>query len=236
MRKTWQAKCYADYLAIDKEARANDTKWASEIDEASNAKGPYGRIGAMLGLVETAEKTSQGGSSYIDSLMSQVGYRQDLRVALKQAYESVGRDYLYAIEGRAQRGGDIRARLDAATERDMYCRFALGNGTPKTPELTGGGRGSSYTEKGARFVKPLFTEERRMQLERLWHEEANKSLEEGVSIQVGDKVEGYTIVEKHEEKTVTDTKPLVKKTELRVLELSHLTKLTRKGKAVGKWF
>ncbi len=61
-------------------------------------------------------------------------------------------------------------------------------------------------------------------------------LPEGVSIQVGDKVEGYTIVEKHEEKTVTDTKPLVKKTELWVLELSHLAKLTRKGKAVGKWF
>lgn len=337
MRRTWLAKCYADYLAIDKEARALDAKWATEIAEASKIPSPYGRISALLELQDTAEKSARN-DSVIDILMTQVGFQRDLRVAIKKAYESTGRDYLYAIVNGAPQQNDIRARLDAATERDMYCAYAAANGTPKTPALDSAGRGNSYTERGAKYVKPLFSEETQKKIDRLREKEAKKSVDEarpgnfskvyiegiekgekeipghpklgyysgfgevkkitqnggkteleilyaytneyaydcvetnrihsiqngrivyreicktgksiqettvrltlgempeGVTVQVGDKVEGYAVVKKHEAKTVTDTKPLIKKTELWVLELEHLSKVTRKEKLVGQWF
>ncbi|MRG94417.1 hypothetical protein [Polyangium spumosum] len=341
-RRTWLAKCHADYAALDKELRANDTKWASEIEQASKIPSPYKRIGALLDLEQMADKNARASNQYLDNLMNNVGFRRDLRVALKAAYDSTGRDYLYAIEGRAPRGDEVRARLDPTTERDLYCIRAAGYGTPKTPEFKGAPAGNAYTERGAKYVKPLFSEETRKKLDGLREKEARKSIEEvrpgkfsqvyistvakgegeiaghpklgyyggfgevkkvtqnggkteleivqnssneypyncvetnkihsiqngrivyreicqwgkkihdttvrltlgelpeGVKIQVGDKVEGYTIVQKHEEKKLADTQALKKSSELWVLELEHLSKVLRKekgkDKVVGRWF
>jgi hypothetical protein len=339
MRKTWVARCHADYAAIDRELRANDAKWTFEIDEASKIAEPYGRIGALLGLVEKARQESASAQSYIDRLRTDVGYPHPLRIALKNAYESTGRDYLFAIQDDAPRDDKARPRLAAAVERDMYCYRAMRSGTPKTPALTSGAGRSSYTERGAKYVKAIFSEEEAEKLDRLAQEEARKAADavrpgkfsnvgvhaiakgedsianhpklghmpafgeikkisaeggkqiveiterfeqeypydcvdtnkidriapdgriiyrsickfgkdirdltvkitlgempKGVSIEIGDKIEGYALVQKHEEKTLTQTKSLVKRTELWVLDLHHLDSLSRKGKNVGKWF
>ncbi|MDI1427962.1 hypothetical protein [Polyangium sorediatum] len=336
MRRTWLAKCYADYLAIDKEARALDAKWATEIADASKIPSPYGRISALLGLKDTAEKAASG-NSYIDILTTRVGFQRDLRVAIKKAYDATERDYLYAVESSRMQGDDVRARLDAATERDMYCAFAASNGTSKTPELDSAAFGNSYTERGAKYVKPLFSEETLKKIDQLSEKESKKSADEvrpkaidkvhisevangekemaghpklghfetyevtkvaqkdgkteleivysytteypydcvetnrihsiqngrivyreickhgkhtrestmritlgempeGVTVQVGDKLTGYAFVKKHEKKKPTDTKALIKETELWELELHHLKSLERKKKLVGQWF
>lgn len=177
MRRTWLAKCHADYAAIDKEARALDAKWSVEIGEASKIPNPYGRIGALLGLQKTAEASAPEKDIYLDKLMSYVGFRRDLRVAIKQAYDATGRDYLYAIEGPGSRRREIRARLDAATERDMYCYHAT-SGTARTPGLDGAAFGNSYTENGAKYVKPLFPEGTREKFQQLIEAESKKSIDE----------------------------------------------------------
>ncbi|MRG94416.1 hypothetical protein [Polyangium spumosum] len=177
MRRTWLAKCHADYAAIDKELRANDAKWATEIAEASKIPNPYGRISALLGLQAKAEKAAPEKDIYLDKLTHYVGFRRDLRIAIKQAYEATGRDYLYAIERPSSPKNKIRARLDAATERDLYCYYAT-SGTARTPGLDGAAFGNSYTEKGAKFVKPLFPEGTREKFADLLEAEAKKSDDE----------------------------------------------------------
>ncbi|MDI1450177.1 hypothetical protein [Polyangium sp. 6x1] len=329
MRRTWLAKCYADYAAIDKQARALDAKWSVEIAEASKIPGPYGRIGALLGLRKKANEDVPKTDPYVDNLMTKVGFQRELRIAIKQAYEATGRDYLYAIEGPGAPDNGVRARLDAATERDMYCFHASGGANAFS---------NSYTEEGAKYVKPLFSDETLKKIDRLREKESKKSVDEvrpasiekvyiediakgekempghpklgymsetnevtkvtqnggkteleafysytseypydcvetnrihsirdgrivyreicktgkhtresttritlgempeGVTVQVGDKLMGYAFVKQHEKKKPTDTKAVIKETELWVLELHHLKSLQRKGKLVGQWF
>ncbi|MDC0750019.1 hypothetical protein [Polyangium mundeleinium] len=169
MRKTWLAKCHADYAAIDKQARALDAKWSVEIADASKIPGPYGRIGALLGLQKSAEEAAPKTDTYTDNLLTYVGFRRDLRVAIKQAYEATGRDYLYAIHGPGASDNGIRARLDAATERDMYCFHSSGGANAFS---------NSYTEHGAKYVKPLFSEETLKKIDRLREKESKKSADE----------------------------------------------------------
>ncbi|TKC99302.1 hypothetical protein [Polyangium fumosum] len=330
MRKTWLAKCHADYAAIDKEARALDAKWATEIADASKIPNPYGRIGALLGLQKTADEAAPKTNEYADKLLAYVGFRRDLRIAIKRAYEATDRDYLYAIEGPGSSNAEIRARLDATTERDLYCFHASSGGASLFS--------NSYTEHGAKYVKPLFSEEARKKLDGLRDKESKKfadearpasidkvyiqdiaegkkempghaklgyvsetdevkkitqnggktelemaysytseypydcvetnrihsirdgrivyreicktgkhtrertmritlgEMPEGVTIQVGDKLTGYAFVKKHEKKKPTDTKAVIKETELWELELHHLRSLERKKKLVGQWF
>lgn len=170
-RRTWQTRCYADFAALDTEWRANDAKWNKDIDSAVKISEPYARITAVRALMATAIEDAHKAQSLIDHMKTDVGYANTLNGALKGAYDSTGRDYLYAIQA-PPRLGRVRPRLSAEIERDLYCFRAMSSGTSKTPALPSFAGGDSYTERGAKFVRPIFTQDQREKLAKLADEQA----------------------------------------------------------------
>src|SRR5258705_286288 len=119
-----------------------------QIAKANAESNPYLRLAALHGLRPAKDLDGVG---YPNSLVTIVGGRYALEVALVEAYRATKRTYLYEPPQRAvlHQG---RPRDELGRERELYCAHAFRSGTSVTPAPPQW-ESSSYLGKGKPAVK-----------------------------------------------------------------------------------